>query len=111
MPFLRRNELSWNERFRRCLYFFLRDELDSLLITEALIEPYKTFKSGKKEYPFVEMRELKPRAKIHGPEYTEQRAFIVIACLLETALVVVETAQIAHPAALVSAVANGAPDG
>ncbi len=78
MPFLRRNELSWNERFRRCLYFFLRDELDSLLVTEALIEPYKTFKAGKKEYPFVEMRELKPRAKIHGPEYTEQRAFIVI---------------------------------
>jgi hypothetical protein len=78
MPFLRRNELSWNERFRRCLYFFLRDELDSLLVTEALIEPYKTFKYSKKEYPFVEMRELKPRAKIHGPEYTEQRAFIVI---------------------------------
>jgi hypothetical protein len=78
MPFLRRNELSWNTRFRRCLYFFLRDELDSLLITESLIESYKVFTAKKKDYPFVEMRELKPRAKIHAPEYPEQRAFIVI---------------------------------
>ena len=44
---LRRNEIGWNERFRRCLYFFLRDELDSVLVTESLIESYKTFK-GKK---------------------------------------------------------------
>ena len=78
MPFLRRNEISWNERFRRCLYFFLRDELDSTLLTESLIESYKAFKGSNKEYPFVEMRELKPRAKIHGPEYPDQRSFIVI---------------------------------
>ncbi|HTY24507.1 MAG TPA: hypothetical protein VMC85_15325 [Desulfomonilaceae bacterium] len=78
MPFLRRNEISWNERYRRCLYFFLRDELDSILLTESLVESYKAFKGSKKEYPFVEMRELKPRAKIHGPEYAEQRPFIVI---------------------------------
>jgi hypothetical protein len=56
----------------------LRDELDSVLVTEALIESYKRFKSQGLEYPFVEMRELKPRAKIHGPEYTEHRHFIVI---------------------------------
>jgi hypothetical protein len=78
MPFLRRNEISWNERFRRCLYFFLRDELDSILLTESLIESYKAFKGNKKEYPFVEMRQLKPRAKIFGPEYPDQRSFIVI---------------------------------
>ncbi len=78
MPFLRRNEISWNERYRRCLYFFLRDELDSILLTESLVESYKAFKGSNKDYPFVEMRELKPRAKIHGPEYPEQRPFIVI---------------------------------
>jgi hypothetical protein len=77
MP-LRRNEISWNERFRRCLYFFLRDELDSVLVTEALIESYKRFKSKGLEYRFVEMRELKPRAKIYGPENPEHRHFIVI---------------------------------
>jgi len=77
MP-LRRNEISWNERFRRCLYFFLRDELDSVLVTEALIESYKKFKSKGLEYRFVEMRELKPRAKIYGPESPEHRHFIVI---------------------------------
>ena len=78
MPFLRRNEIGWNERFRRCLYFFLRDELDSIIVTESLIESYKAFKTAKKEYPFVEMRELKPRARIVGPEFPEHRHFIVI---------------------------------
>lgn len=78
MSVLRRNELGWNERFRRCLYFFLRDELDSIFITEALLESYKAFRQAGKDYPFVEMRELKPRAKAHGPEYPEQRHFIVI---------------------------------
>ncbi|MBI5252382.1 MAG: hypothetical protein HY912_23045 [Desulfomonile tiedjei] len=78
MPALRRNEIGWNERFRRCLYFFLRDELDSVLVTESLIASYKNFKDKKKDYPFVEMRELKPRAKLHGPEFPDHRHFIVI---------------------------------
>jgi len=78
MPFLGRNEIGWNERFRRCLYFFLRDELDTTLITESLIESYRTFKASGKEYPWVEPRQLKPRAKIHGPEHTQHRHFIVI---------------------------------
>src|SRR3972149_10200422 len=78
MPALRRSEIGWNERFRRCLYFFLRDELDSVLITQSLIESYKAFKEKKSEYPFVEMKELKPRAKSHGPEYPEHKHFIVI---------------------------------
>jgi len=78
MPFLRRNEIGWNEKFRRCLYFFLRDELDSVLVTESLIESYAAFKNNKKNYPFVEMRHLKPRAKIVGPECPEHRHFIVI---------------------------------
>ncbi|MCX5861058.1 MAG: hypothetical protein WCG29_00640 [Desulfomonile sp.] len=78
MPFLRRNEIGWNERFRRCLYFFLRDELDGILITEALIESYKAFKENETVYPFVEMRELKPRARVVEPEYRDHRHFIVI---------------------------------
>ncbi len=78
MPFLGRNEIGWKERFRRCLYFFLRDEMDSILISESLIESYKAFKEKNKPYPFVEMRELKPRARIAGPEYPEQEHFIVI---------------------------------
>jgi hypothetical protein len=78
MPFLGRNEIAWKERFRRCLYFFLRDEMDSILITESLVTSYKAFKENKKPYPFVEMRELKPRARIAGPEYAEHRHFIVI---------------------------------
>ena len=60
------------------MYFFLRDELDSVLITASLIESYAAFKSHNKAYPFVEMRHLKPRAKIVGPEYPEHGHFIVI---------------------------------
>jgi hypothetical protein len=78
MPTLRRNQIGWNERFRRDLYFFVRDELDRIFIHEALVESYRAFKVAGEEYPFVEMRELKPRAKIIAPEYLEQRRFIVI---------------------------------
>jgi hypothetical protein len=78
MPFLRRNEIGWNARFRRCVYFFLRDELDGLLITESLIESYKTFKNSGKEYPFVEMRELKPRSRVVGQEFSHHSHFIII---------------------------------
>jgi hypothetical protein len=78
MAYLRRNEITWNERFRRCLYFFLRDELDGILLTESLIASYNLFKGSGREYPFVEKRELKPRARVYGPEYQLQNHFIVI---------------------------------
>jgi len=78
MPFLRRNEIGWNERFRRCVYFFLRDELDGLMITESLIRSYKTFKGCGEPYPFVEMRELKPRARVVGQEYNSHSHLMVI---------------------------------
>ncbi|MDQ1285701.1 MAG: hypothetical protein QG663_1119 [Thermodesulfobacteriota bacterium] len=78
MPFLRRNEIGWNERFRRCVYFFLRDELDGLMITESLIRSYKTFKGCGEQYPFVEMRELKPRARVVGQEYNSHSHLMVI---------------------------------
>ncbi|MDQ7784625.1 MAG: hypothetical protein RDU20_17200 [Desulfomonilaceae bacterium] len=78
MTFLKRNEIGWNERFRRCVYFFLRDELDCILINEALIDSYNRFKDRGMEYPFLETRLLKPRAKIIGPEYREHNHFMVI---------------------------------
>ncbi|MFH1113246.1 MAG: hypothetical protein V1792_04935 [Pseudomonadota bacterium] len=78
MTFRKRNEIGWNERFRRCVYFFLRDELDCILISEALIESYNNFKELGQDYPFVETRLLKPRAKIIGPEYSQHRHFMVI---------------------------------
>ncbi len=78
MTFLKRNEIGWNERFRRCMYFFLRDELDCILISEALVDSYNTFKELGQDYPFVETRLLKPRAKIIGPEYSEHSHFMVI---------------------------------
>lgn len=78
MPVLGCTEIGWNERARRYLYMFLRDELEKILINEALIESYKNFKADNIEYPFVEMRELKPRAKAIAPEFPQQRHFIVI---------------------------------
>jgi hypothetical protein len=78
MPLLGRNELSWNERYRRSLYHFLRDELECLLINEALTESYHAFLAAGKAYPFIETKMLKPRAKIIAREYAEQRHFIVI---------------------------------
>jgi len=56
----------------------LRDELDCILISEALVKSYNAFKEEGKDYPFVETRLLKPRAKIIGPEYREHNHFIVI---------------------------------
>jgi len=78
MPVLGRNLIAWDERFRRCLYFLLRDELDKTLLNDALVESYREFVAHGKEYPFVEMRELKPRAKIVARERPEQRHFITI---------------------------------
>jgi hypothetical protein len=78
MPPLSRNEIAWDEKFRRCLYFFLRDELDKTLVTEGLIESYRAFKANDKEYPFAEMRELKPRAKVIAKENPLHRHFIVM---------------------------------
>lgn len=80
MKALEKSKISWNERYRRNLYYFIRDELETMLIREALIESYQDFSSAGEEYPFVEMRELKPRAKIISPEHVRQRHFIVILC-------------------------------
>lgn len=78
MPVLGRNLIGWDERFRRCLYFLVRDELDKTLLNHALVESYRTFVNHGKDYPFVEMRDLKPRTKTVSREHPEQHHFITI---------------------------------
>ena len=72
--------LSRNEKLLRFLYDVLRDELDGDLIKYALIDSYKNFQSNNHPYPFVEMRELKPRARILDREYEYQNSFLVLFC-------------------------------
>jgi hypothetical protein len=78
MPLLKIDEIAWNEKLRRCIYRFLGHELEKILLEEALVASYRNFDAAHKEYPFVEMRELKPRARIVAPEHPEHRHFIVV---------------------------------
>ena len=64
-----REELSLADRLRRSYYELLRDELDQQMIQYALIDSYHNFLNKKIPYPFVEKRELKPRARIPDLEY------------------------------------------
>jgi len=73
-----REELSQANKLRRSYYELLRDELDQFMISYALIDSYKNFLSKNISYPFVEKRELKPRARIPDVEYERQNAFLVI---------------------------------
>ena len=56
----------------------LRDELNQFLLDYALISFYRNFIDRKIPYPFVERRELKPRARIPKKEYESQNSFLVI---------------------------------
>lgn len=73
-----REELSQTDRLRRSYYELLRDELDQQLIQYALIDSYNNFRNRKVKYPFVEKRELKPRARIPDLEYECQNVFLVV---------------------------------
>ena len=73
-----REELSQADRIRRSYYELLRDELDHSLMQYALIDSYQNFVDRQAEFPFVEKRELKPRARIPDLEYESQNAFLVI---------------------------------
>ena len=73
-----REELSQIDKIRRSHYELLRDELDQILLQHALIDSYNNFKNQHKAYPFVEKRELKPRARIPDQEYESQNAFLVM---------------------------------
>ena len=73
-----REELSVADRLRRSYYELLRDELDQQMIQYAIIDSYFNFRNNKIPYPFVEKRELKPRARIPDLEYECQNVFLVI---------------------------------
>lgn len=73
-----RDELSLSERLRRSYYRLLRDELNQFLLDKALTSSYRNFASRNIPYPFVERRELKPRARIPKVEYEAQNSFLVI---------------------------------
>ncbi|MBN1931568.1 MAG: hypothetical protein JW786_08185 [Desulfobacterales bacterium] len=73
-----REELSQANKLRRSYYELLRDELDQFLIQYALADSYNNFIEKSLSYPFVEKRELKPRARIPDLEYEGQNAFLVI---------------------------------
>lgn len=73
-----REELSQADRLRRSYYEILRDELDQFVLQYALIDSYNLFVANKTPYPFVEKRELKPRARIPVVEYGCQNAFLVL---------------------------------
>lgn len=73
-----REELSQQNRLRRSYYELLRDELDQQMLQHALIDSYHKFINKKVPYPFVEKRELKPRARIPAVEYECQNAFLLI---------------------------------
>ena len=73
-----REELSQANRLRRSYYELLRDELDQFMVRYSLVESYNNFLEKKVNYPFVEKRELKPRALLPDLEYEHQNAFLVI---------------------------------
>ncbi len=73
-----REELSNANRLRRSYYELLRDELDHFALQYALTDSYNNFAARNIPYPFVERRELKPRARIPNLEYEAQNSFLVI---------------------------------
>jgi hypothetical protein len=73
-----REELSQANRLRRSYYELLRDELDQHMVKYALIDSYNNFRCKSIDYPFVEKRELKPRARIPAVEHECQNSFLVI---------------------------------
>jgi hypothetical protein len=73
-----REELSLVNRLRRSYYELLRDQLDQFMLDYALVNSFMRFLSSGRSYPFIEKRELKPRARIPSTEYEYQNAFLVL---------------------------------
>ena len=73
-----REQLSLANKLRRSYYELLRDEFDQNLLRYALVDSYANFRMKKRKYPFVEKRELKPRARIPDVEYDCHHTFLVI---------------------------------
>ena len=70
--------MSRQDKLRRSIYETLRDELDEYLVEYGLVESYHNFVDRDLHYPFVEKRELKPRARIPDVEYECHNRFLVI---------------------------------
>jgi hypothetical protein len=70
--------LSLNEEVDRSLYEVLKGELDRDLIKYALIDSFKNFQNRNRAYPFVEKKELKPKARIPEREYKHQNSLLVL---------------------------------
>lgn len=73
-----REELSQVNRLRRSYYELLRDDMDQFVLDYALVQSYTRFLNSGTPYPFVEKRELKPRARIPSLEHEHQNTFLVI---------------------------------
>lgn len=73
-----REQLSLANRLRRSYYELLRDHLDQHLIQYALVDSLENFRRRQSPYPFVEKRELKPRARIPDQEYEPQNVFLLV---------------------------------
>ncbi|MDY6839250.1 MAG: hypothetical protein SWH78_14895 [Thermodesulfobacteriota bacterium] len=73
-----REQLSRQDKLRRSIYEILRDELNQYLIEYGLVDSYSRFLRHGIPYPFVEKRELKPRARIPDVEYECHSGFLVI---------------------------------
>jgi hypothetical protein len=73
-----RDCLSREERLRRSYYEVLRDELDQFVLKYSLVGSYNNFLRLRMPYPFVELRELKPRARIPSVEFDAQNSFLII---------------------------------
>lgn len=74
----KRDCLSREASLRRSYYEVLRDELDQFVLGFALVGSYSNFSRQKIPYPFVEVRELKPRARIPNVEFEAHNSFLVI---------------------------------
>ncbi len=70
--------LSREDKLRRSYYEVLRDELDQFALENSLMTSYDNFLRHKIPYPFVELRELKPRARIPSTEFDLHTSFLII---------------------------------
>ena len=77
---MKRECLSRQARLRRSYYEVLRDELDQFVLGYSLVGSYNNFARLRAPYPFVELRELKPRARIPSIEFDAQNSFLIIFC-------------------------------
>lgn len=73
-----RDCLSQEASLCRSYYEVLRDDLDQFVLGYGLVESYHNFIRQNTPYPFVETRELKPRARIPSTEFKAQNSFLII---------------------------------